>query len=92
MKSLLTYLIFLFLATTTACEKTDPTLLSGDIAGMVKVYDENNYLQEEMTGVQVSLSDGSFLSETTSDPSGKFFFQNIYFMGITRPISKWMDI
>lgn len=79
MKALKIWIILLFCWLAASCEKTEPVLLNGDIAGMVKVYDENNYLQEDMAGVQVSLSDGSFLSETTSDPSGKFFFQDVFY-------------
>lgn len=60
-----------------ACDKSDPDLLSGDIAGMVRVYDENYYLEEDMSGVQIHLTDGSFEVQTTTDPSGKFLFENI---------------
>ncbi|MCK5135348.1 MAG: hypothetical protein KAR19_06125 [Bacteroidales bacterium] len=61
------------------CEKTEPVLLSGDIAGMVKVFDENYYLQENMAGVQVSLTDGTFASQSITDPFGKFHFQDIIY-------------
>ena len=62
---------------TAACEKADPDLLSGDIAGMVKVYVENNYLLEDMTGVQLSLTDETFTAQTSTDPSGKFLFEDV---------------
>jgi len=59
------------------CEKSEPELLSGDIAGLVRVYDENQYLLEDMSGVQVSLTDGSFLDESLTDPDGRFQFEDI---------------
>jgi len=63
----------------TACEKSDQVLLSGDIAGMVKVYNENYYLEEDMSDVQIYLTDGSFEAQTTTDPSGKFLLENIFY-------------
>lgn len=72
-----TYFLLLILAFSTACEKADPPLLSGDIAGIVSVYDENHYLLEDLSGVHISLSDGSYLDESTSDLYGKFLFQDV---------------
>lgn len=69
--------ILLFCCLAVGCEKTEPVLLSGDIAGMVKVYDENNYLQEDMAGVQVNLSGEIFASQSITDPLGQFHFQDI---------------
>jgi len=69
--------ILLFCLLAAACEKSDPDLLSGDIAGIVKVYDENQYLLEDMSGVQLSLTDETFTSQTITDPSGKFLFEDI---------------
>ncbi len=69
--------ILLLCSLTVACEKTDPDLLSGDIAGMVKVYDENQYLLEDMSGVQLTLTDETFITQTITEPSGKFLFENI---------------
>ena len=71
------YFLFLILASGTACEKGDPPLLSGDIAGIVSVYDENHYLLEDMSGVQISLSHENFLDETTTDTEGRFQFQDL---------------
>jgi hypothetical protein len=76
-RSPVTYILILLLAATAACEKAEPELLSGDIAGVVTVYDENFYPLEDMSGVQLSLTDGSFLSQSTTDPYGRFVFQDI---------------
>jgi len=62
---------------TAACEKSDPILLSGDITGLVRVYDENFYLKKDLAGVQISLTDETFTSQTITDPSGKFLFEDI---------------
>ena len=69
--------ILLLCCIVAACDKTEPELLSGDIAGIVEVYDENQYLLEDMSGVQLSLTDGTFTAQTSSDPSGKFLFEDI---------------
>jgi len=71
------WIILLLCWLAAACEKTDPDLLSGDIAGIVKVYDENNYLLEAMSGVQLSLTNETFTAQTSTDPSGKFLFEVI---------------
>lgn len=71
------YLLILTLTALAACEKDGPALLSGDIAGTVNVYDENYYLLKDMSGIRISLTDGSFQSETTSDALGSFLFQDI---------------
>lgn len=71
------WIVFLLCCIATACEKSDPELLSGDIAGIVEVYDENNYLLEDMSGIQLSLTDGTFTAQSSSDPSGKFLFEDI---------------
>lgn len=60
-----------------ACEKTDPELLWGDIAGLVEVYDENYFLLEDMAGVQIHLSNGTLEEQTATDPSGRFLFEHI---------------
>jgi len=60
-----------------SCEKSDPELLSGDIAGIVEVYDENQYLLEDMSGVQLSLTDGTLTFQSSTDQSGKFLFEDI---------------
>lgn len=73
------YLLILFILASTACEKTEPELLSGDIAGLVWVYDENYYLQDYKACVQVRLTDGSFDGLTTTDPSGKFLFEEQFY-------------
>lgn len=69
--------IFLLCWLAAACEKSDPELLSGDIAGIVEVYDENQYLLEDMSGVQLSLTNEIFTTQTSTDPTGKFFFEDI---------------
>lgn len=71
------WIILLLCWLAAACEKTDPDLLSGDIAGIVKVYDENHNLLEDMSGVQLSLIDEIFTAQTSTDPSGKFLFEDI---------------
>lgn len=60
-----------------ACEKSDQELLWGDIAGMVEVYDENYYLLEDLTGVQVNLGNDILEEQTSTGPSGKFLFEKI---------------
>ena len=77
MKIVNIWIIILLCWITAACEKTDPELLSGDIAGIVRVYDENNFLLEDMSGVQLSLTDNTFTTQTSTDPSGKFLFEGI---------------
>jgi hypothetical protein len=59
------------------CEKGEPELLSGDIAGLLSIYDENQYLLEDRSGVKVSLTSGAFLDETLTDPAGRFLFEEI---------------
>jgi len=76
-KSPATYFLILLLAATAACEKQEPELLSGDVAGVVTVYDENYYPLEDMSGVQLSLSGENFLVESTTDPQGRFLFQDV---------------
>ena len=76
-KSPVTYFLILILAATAACEKTDPPLLSGDIAGMVTVYDEDLYPLEDMSGVQLSLTGENFRAESTTDQYGRFLFEDI---------------
>jgi hypothetical protein len=71
------WIVLLLCCIGVACEKSDPELLSGDISGIVEVYDENQYLLEDMSGVQLSLADGTFSAQTSSDPSGKFLFEDI---------------
>ncbi len=72
-----TYFLILILAATAACKKTEPELLSGDVAGVVTVYDENYYPLEDMSGVHLSLSVENFLVESTTDPQGRFLFQDL---------------
>jgi len=71
------WIILLLCWLAAACEKTDPVLLSGDIAGIVEVYDENHYLLEDMSGVQLSLTDETITAQSSTDPSGKFLFEDI---------------
>ena len=59
------------------CDKTEPVLLSGDIAGMVTVYDENDFQLEDMSGIQISLMGENFQVESTTDPGGRFLFKDI---------------
>jgi len=59
------------------CQKEEPELLSGNIAGRVIVYDENHYQQDDQSGVQVSLTDGSLVAETFTDASGRFLLEDI---------------
>jgi len=73
------YFLLLLLMASVACEKTDPVLLSGDIEGLVSVYDENFYLQEDMSGVLVSLTNETFAGQTSTDPSGRFLFEDIFY-------------
>lgn len=72
-----TYFLILILAATAACEKAEPELLSGDIAGVVTVYDENYYPLEDMSGVQLSLVGDKVQIESTTDPQGRFLFQDV---------------
>jgi len=69
--------ILLFCLLAAACEKSDPDLLSGDIVGFVEVYDENQYPLEDKSGVLLSLTNETFTTQTSSDPSGKFLFEDI---------------
>jgi len=69
--------LLLFLMALVACDKTEPELLSGDIAGFVWAYNENFYLEEDMSGVQVSIRDETFDTQTITDLSGKFLFEDI---------------
>ena len=71
------WIVLLLCCIAAACEKSDPELLSGDIAGIAEVYDENYYLLEDMSGVQLSLTDGTITAQTSTDPSGKFLFEDI---------------
>lgn len=69
-------ILLLLLTVSAGCDK-EPELLSGEIDGLIRIYDENHYLLEDMSGVQVFLTNGAFLDESLTDPAGKFIFQDI---------------
>lgn len=60
-----------------SCEKTEPVLLSGNIDGLVTLYDENSGPPEDASGVQVTLAADSIVAQTFTDPSGKFLLEDI---------------
>jgi hypothetical protein len=66
-----------FLLAAAGCEKKEPVLLSGDIAGMVTVYDENYLPLQDMSGVLVSLLADTAVVLTETGPSGEFWFHDI---------------
>ena len=71
------YILLLLFVISAGCEKAEPVLLSGDISGRVIVYDENHYQQDDQSGVQVSLTDGSLVDETFTDATGRFLLEDI---------------
>lgn len=71
------WILLLSLLILAGCERAEPELLSGDIAGLVRVYNENNYLEEDMSGVQVHLSGEAFDAQSTTGPSGRFTFEEV---------------
>lgn len=73
------WILFLLCWFSVACDKTEPELLSGDIAGFVRVYDENYYLEEDMSGLQVAIRDETFQDQSSTDASGKFLFEDIFY-------------
>ena len=71
------YILFLLLLTTGACEKEDPGLLTGDILGQVTVFDQDQYVLEDLTNVMVELESENLRTETATNASGIFAFLGV---------------
>jgi hypothetical protein len=61
------------------CKDTEPPDLSGDIIGMVTLYDENSFPVEDRSGVNVEIKNDKSSFSTSSDQDGDFSFTNIPF-------------
>ncbi|TFH22609.1 MAG: carboxypeptidase regulatory-like domain-containing protein [Bacteroidia bacterium] len=76
-KRLHTSIFGLMLMALVACEKADPELLYGDILGYVTVYDQDQYMLEDLSDVVVKLQSNTLQTETMTNLSGEFAFLNI---------------
>jgi hypothetical protein len=72
-------IVILFLLAYAGCDKTEPVLLSGDIAGMVKIYDENYFPLEDQSGAGVRLLADSIVAQTYTGASGEFLLEDIFY-------------
>jgi len=78
MKKQLRPVIFgLMLVALVACEKAEPELLSGDILGNVTVYNQDQYVLEDLSEVIVRLQSNVLQAETMTSSSGEFAFLNM---------------
>lgn len=64
----------LLLLIAVACEKADPELLSGDILGVVYLFDQDQYVLEDLSDVQVKLHSDTLVTETITNSAGEFAF------------------
>ena len=61
----------LLLLIAVACEKADPELLSGDILGVVYLFDQDQYVLEDLSDVQVWLHSDTLVAETITNSAGE---------------------
>lgn len=72
-----TSIIVLLLMAAAACEKAEPELLTGDILGVVDLFDQDQYVLEDLSGVRVRLQSDAFLAETVTNSAGEFAFPDM---------------
>jgi hypothetical protein len=62
-----------------SCIKDDAPILTGDIKGMVSLFDGYGYSSQERSGVQVQLSSETVFMEGSTDADGHYSFEDIPF-------------
>lgn len=79
MKAFKLFIIYFTFLLFVGCERNDKDLLVGDIIGKVEIYDENNYLLQERSNVDVSLIDDTTAIYSSTNQVGQFNFENIQY-------------
>jgi len=74
------YLFLVAILVVISCEKgSDATMLKGTVKGQIQVTDCYGYDLDDLSGVKINISSGTYSADTITDVHGNFLFNNVPF-------------